>query len=105
MIRRWVGVGMGLSASVSSFTDRHRVPGRVLDPGHPGAPGVRLSQRHRGLSGLAAPFNPDRGIFAGFGLAFTVGVIGEDIALTGGPLAGWGPGSGPGNGPFLWLSS
>ena len=48
------------------------------------------------------PGNPVGWILAGFGLTFTLGVIGEDLALTGGPLAGWEPGSERGSGRSRW---
>ncbi len=36
------------------------------------------------------PENPVGLILAGFGLTFTLGVIGEGVAAAGGPMAGWG---------------
>ena len=91
MIRRWLGVVMGLaslSVIVYGQTQSPQVENWLLDIlgllafASPSVVGAYLVWR--------LPANPVGWILAGFGLAFTVGVIGEDIAQTGGPLASWG---------------
>jgi hypothetical protein len=91
MISRWLGVVMGLASLgviVYGQTQSPQVEYWLLDIlgllafASPSVIGAYLVWR--------LPPNPVGWILAGFGLAFTVGVIGEDIALTGGPLARWG---------------
>jgi hypothetical protein len=91
VIRRWLGVVLGLvSLAVLVYGQTQSPPVEnwfldilgLLAIASPSVVGAYLVWR--------LPRNPVGWILSGFGLTFTLGVIGEDLALTGGPLAGWG---------------